>query len=105
VFTGAPPEGMPGVLIEAAMSGVPVVTTAVPGADDVVVSDTTGLVVPVDDFGSLVQATRALIEDRDRRRRMGDTARRRAVEVFSLDAGAAKWRALLDEMFSCTSSI
>jgi hypothetical protein len=36
---------------------------------------------------------------------MGDTARRRAVEVFSLDAGAAKWRALLDEMFSCTSSI
>jgi glycosyltransferase involved in cell wall biosynthesis len=105
VFTGAPPEGMPGVLIEAAMAEVAVVTTAVPGADDVVVSDTTGLVVPVDDFGSLVHATRALVEDRDRRRRMGETARRRAVELFSLDASTAKWRALLDEMLTCTSSI
>jgi glycosyltransferase involved in cell wall biosynthesis len=104
VFTGAPPEGMPGVLIEAGLASLPVVTTAVPGADDVIEHGATGCVVPVDDFDGLVDATQTLLDDADRRARFAVAARERCAAKFSLDASAAKWRALFDEILSCTSS-
>ena len=47
VFTSEPAsEGMPGVLIEAGLSGLPVVSTKRPGVTDVVVDGETGFVVP-----------------------------------------------------------
>ena len=58
-------EGMPGVLIEAGLSAVPVVATSVPGVDAIVADGETGLVVGVDDFDALVEAT----ADADRRSR------------------------------------
>jgi len=105
VFTGEPPEGMPGVLIEAGMSGLPVVTTAVPGAEEVVEHAETGLVVPVDDFDALVTSTMMLIVDGDKRRRMGRAARHRCEERFSLASGLTEWKQLFAEIIAeCTSS-
>jgi glycosyltransferase involved in cell wall biosynthesis len=104
VFTGRPPEGLPGVLIEAAMAGLPVVTTAVPGAADVVAPDVTGVIVAVDDFAGLLASTRALAVDGAARRRLGVAARQRAETHFSLDGGARQWQELLDELLTCTSS-
>ena len=50
VFPSAPAgEGMPGVLIEAGLSGLPVVATAVPGVASVLADGQTGIVVEVDD--------------------------------------------------------
>jgi glycosyltransferase involved in cell wall biosynthesis len=99
-------EGMPGVLIEAGLASLPVVTTDVAGASDVVDDGVTGFVVGVDDFDALVHATRTLVDDAGRRRRMGDAARRRCTARFSLDASVRQWRALLDELIAepCTSS-
>jgi glycosyltransferase involved in cell wall biosynthesis len=88
-------EGMPGVLIEAGLSAVPVVATAVPGVDAIVVDGETGCVVDVDDFGALVEAVASLLADPVRRRAMGAAARARCVERFSLDAVASGWRAAL----------
>jgi glycosyltransferase involved in cell wall biosynthesis len=85
-------EGMPGVLIEAGLSAVPVVATDVPGVDAIVVDGETGLVVDVDDFDALVGAVAALLADPLRRRAMGDAARRRCSERFSLDVVASDWR-------------
>ncbi|HEY5014618.1 MAG TPA: glycosyltransferase family 4 protein, partial [Acidimicrobiia bacterium] len=48
VLTSGPNEGLPGVLIEAGMAGLPVVTTDVPGAREVVDDGITGLVVELD---------------------------------------------------------
>ena len=45
------------MLIEAGMTGLPVVTTDVPGAREVVVDGATGFVVSVDDFDGLVERT------------------------------------------------
>jgi glycosyltransferase involved in cell wall biosynthesis len=85
---------MPGVLIEAAMAALPVVTTDVPGATDVVVDNETGFIVAVDDPRALVDATRMLVEDAGRRARFGAAARARCVERFSLEASLRAWEAL-----------
>jgi glycosyltransferase involved in cell wall biosynthesis len=85
-------EGMPGVLIEAGLSAVPVVATSVPGVDAIVADGETGQVVGVDDFGAMVEATAELLGDPVRRRAMGEAARRRCVERFSMDVVAARWR-------------
>jgi glycosyltransferase involved in cell wall biosynthesis len=51
--------------------------------------------VGADDLDAMVAASARLLEDRDLRSRMGMAARRRCVELFSLDAVAAKWLEVL----------
>jgi glycosyltransferase involved in cell wall biosynthesis len=99
-------EGMPGVLIEAGLSGLPTVTTAVPGARDVVDDGRTGFVVGVDDFDALVNKTASLVTDATLRTTMGAAARERCVAQFGLEASFDRWRALLAtvEPRTCTSS-
>jgi len=106
IFTGGPPEGMPGVLIEAGMSGLPVVTTAVPGAADVVADGESGFVVGVDDEDGLLRATRALVGDANRRRAMGAAARERCVARYGIEASTRMWRAVIQKMIDdqCASS-
>ena len=89
---------MPGVLIEAALSGLPVVATSVPGVRSIVQDGVTGLVVPEDDLEELVAATATLLEEDDRRRRMGTAARRHGVEQFSLEAVGTVWMGLLQPL-------
>jgi len=98
VLTSRPPEGMPGVLIEAGLCGLPVVTTDVPGAGEVVASGESGLVVGIDDFGGLSDAVESLLRDHGRRASMGAAARDRCVAAFSLDASADRWDTLLQEI-------
>lgn len=99
VFPSLPEgEGLPGVLIEAGMSGVPVVATAVPGVRQVVSDGQTGVVVGVDDFDALVQATTALLRDPERRAAMGQAARARCVALFGLDTVARAWSAFLEPL-------
>ena len=64
VFTSIPEgEGMPGVLIEAGMCGLAVVTTDVPGARDVIDDDHTGYVVPPEPLQPLVEAVANLVNN------------------------------------------
>jgi glycosyltransferase involved in cell wall biosynthesis len=88
-------EGMPGVLIEAGLSGVPVVATAAPGVSTIVADGETGMVVAVDDLDAMVEATAGLITDPVRRHAMGQAARRRCVERFSMQTVSDGWRAAL----------
>lgn len=98
VFTGRPPEGMPGVLIEAGMSGLAAVSTSVPGADEVIANGSTGLVVAVDDFDALCEAVQRLIQQPEVRREMGDKARERCVALFSFETTADQWMNLFDRL-------
>ncbi len=91
-------EGMPGVLIEAGLSGVPVVATATGGVSSIVLDGDSGLVVKVDDFDALVDAAAALVGDPARRRAMGAAAQAHCLEHFSLSAVAATWRGILDPL-------
>jgi len=93
-------EGMPGVLIEAGLSAVPVVATSVPGVDAIVADGETGSVVAVDDFDALVEAVVALLADPVRRRSMGEAARRRCSERFSIDVVAQGWSEALTPLLA-----
>jgi glycosyltransferase involved in cell wall biosynthesis len=99
VFPSLPAgEGMPGVLIEAGLSGAPVVATAVPGVRTILGDGETGLVVEIDDFGGLVAATARLLTEPQLRTAMGGAARVRCVERFSLAAVAAGWLSVLQPL-------
>lgn len=99
VFPSLPTgEGMPGVLIEAGMSGLAVVATAVPGARTIVEDGTTGFIVEVDDLDAMVRATKRLLVTPGLRRTMGDAGRRRCEEHFSLEAVAACWLSFLEPL-------
>lgn len=96
-------EGLPGVLIEAALAGLPIVATEVPGARDVIVPDRTGAILPntVDPAGRSLVAPLAdrleeLLRDRDLRIAQGTAARERAVTELDLDSAVRQWQRLLD---------
>ncbi len=99
VFTSlAPGEGMPGVLIEAGLSGLAVVCTEVPGARDVVEHGRTGFVVDVNDLAGLIEAVQHLATDPQLTEAMGRRARERCVELFTLEASAGQWRSILRDL-------
>jgi len=101
VFPSRPAgEGMPGVLIEAGMSGIPVVATDVPGVRTMVDDGVTGFVVPEGELTPLVDATDRLLADPALRTTMGDAARVHCVDRFSLDAVGATWLELLEPLLA-----
>jgi glycosyltransferase involved in cell wall biosynthesis len=79
-------EGMPGALMEAMATGVPVVGTAAGGTTELVVDGESGLLVPPHDPPALARALAALLADPQLRARLSTGARRRMEERFSLDA-------------------
>jgi glycosyltransferase involved in cell wall biosynthesis len=96
VFPSLPEgEGMPGVLIEAGLSGLCVLATDVPGVSAVIENGVTGSIVSVSDFGSQVEEARRLLSDPVRRDEMGRAARKRCVSLYSMEASASLWRELL----------
>lgn len=76
-------EGIPVTLIEAMGAELPVVSTDVGGVGEVVAGQETGLLVVGGDSQRLSEATLELLCDPDRRRALGQAARRRAVELFA----------------------
>ncbi len=91
-------EGLPKSLVEAGAAGLASVTTDVPGCRDVVRDGLEGLLVPVCDAEALAGALERLIQDEGERSRMGQRARARVVEEFSLDRVIAETLALYAEM-------
>lgn len=76
-------EGVPRSLIEAAASGLALVTTDLPGCREVVTQHgIDGLHAKPRDAGSLADALIMLDNDRDLLRRLGQRARQRALEDF-----------------------
>lgn len=91
-------EGLPKSLLEAAACARACVTADVPGCRDAVRDGETGLLVPARDVGALAKALRLLIEDPERRARMGEHGRRWAEEKFSQEKVAAETLALYREL-------
>lgn len=75
-------EGVPKVLLEAAATARPVVTTDWPGCRDAVEAGETGLLVPPRDVEALAGAIQRLIADSKLRRRMGRAGRALAERAF-----------------------
>jgi glycosyltransferase involved in cell wall biosynthesis len=68
-------EGFPNVVLEAAASGVPVVTTLSTGSRDSVVPEVTGLLIPPGYPEAISEAVLKLLGDPERLQKMGQVAR------------------------------
>jgi sugar transferase (PEP-CTERM/EpsH1 system associated) len=79
-------EGMSNAILEAMASGLPVVAQAVGGNPELVDHEHSGLLCPAGDTGALAAAIGRLARNDVERRTMGGAARRRAEQIFSLDA-------------------
>ena len=78
-------EGLPLSLLEAAACGRAMVATDVPGCREVVVHEETGLLVPPRDPNALAGAIARLADDRELRIRLGQAARKRVLERFTVE--------------------
>ena len=83
----SPKEGWGISNLEAGACATPTVASDSPGLRESVVNGRTGLLVPHGDVGRLTESLEHLLEDRERRMRMGREARAFA-EGFSWDAAA-----------------
>jgi glycosyltransferase involved in cell wall biosynthesis len=94
-------EGMPYTLIEAALSGRPVVATKVGSVDEVVDDGVTGILTDCD-AGSLARGVLRILDDAGLRDRMGRAAATRAQREFSASRLVDDAASLYDRIASAT---
>lgn len=80
-------EGMPNVILEAMLHGLPIVATAVGAVPEMLEHERTALLVPVGDAGAMAAALRRLVEDRGYAEALGRRAR---ASLFPRFAPAAR---------------
>ncbi|MER6820632.1 DUF3492 domain-containing protein [Streptomyces cellulosae] len=93
-------EGFPVGLIEAMFCGRATVSTDVGAVVEVIGG--TGLVVPPRNPRALAEACVSLLRDPDRRARLGEAARARALELFSVEQNVAAFHGLYLETVART---
>jgi len=92
-------EGLPGVVLEAMASELPVVATAVGGTPELVIENETGFLVPAGEPEELVEALQKMMRlDDEKRRAMGRAGRKRVEEVFHVEKMVKAYEALY---FTC----
>ena len=91
-------EGLPLSVIEAMLAGLPVVATNVGSLSEAVLDDETGLLIPPGDPAALAEALRSLLDDPERRRRMGERGLRFANERFTIEAMVRSYESLYEEL-------
>jgi glycosyltransferase involved in cell wall biosynthesis len=75
-------EGFPNAALEAAASGIPVITTLSTGSRDAVVPEVTGLLIPPGYPEAISEAVVKLLRNPEIRRRMGEAGRAWVLEHF-----------------------
>ena len=88
---------LPNVLKEAMAIGVPVVTTRLPGIEELITHEQSGLLVPAGDTEALAKALRRLLEDAALRHRLATQGRKGIEARFDLSVNFARLRDLLLE--------
>ena len=89
-------EGLPYSVLEAMALGKPILATTVGGVPEAIENGVTGLIVPPASAPPLADALAALAGDPALARRLGDEARRRQRERFSLERATADTLALYE---------
>ncbi|HSA51102.1 MAG TPA: glycosyltransferase family 4 protein [Yinghuangia sp.] len=86
-------EGVPGVLVEAGLSGIPAVATDVGFVRDVVLDGTTGALAARGDAAAVADGVRRVLADREA---YGEAAHQHCVATYSMQSVVDAWQDLLD---------
>ncbi len=95
-------EGLPNVILEAAVVGLPIVATSVGGTTEILTDDLDALLVPPDDASALADAIGRVAADPALRERLGGAARQRALG-YSPDRLVEATAALYQRLARATS--
>lgn len=87
-------EGSPKAIFEAMACGLPIVSTEVVGVSPAITQGEEGFKFSPDDIGGMAGAVRRLIEDPALARTMGEKARKRACERYSIEGAVERELAL-----------
>ncbi|MDP3784465.1 MAG: glycosyltransferase family 4 protein [bacterium] len=93
-------EGFPHQLLEAMVSGLPIITTSAGGIPEIVENEKNAILVPYNDRNALIRAIPRLIADSGLQRRLGRSARARAQEFLSRDIAGETLEILGEVLFS-----
>ena len=77
------PEGIPKALIEAASCGRAIITTDMPGCNEIVENNINGVLIPIRSPERLADEIVKLIENFDLRKKYGDNGRKLVIDRFS----------------------
>ncbi len=90
-------EGQPTSLLEAGYCGCAVTATANGGITEVIPSEEYGLLIQTGDVDALTNALQSLIDNPEKRERLGANLQARVREHYTWATAAAKIRAVMDE--------
>jgi glycosyltransferase involved in cell wall biosynthesis len=93
-------EGVPRALLEAALAGLPIVTTDMPGCRDVISDRSTGLLVRPRDPRRLARAILELLDDRLAAQRMAVRARAHVRARFNMQLTVRRYAELYRELLA-----
>lgn len=79
-------EGQPRAVLEAMATGLPVIAARIPGIEDVIDHDASGLLVSANDVNAWTSAVCRVVTDRDLSSRLGSNGRARMVEKHGFDS-------------------
>jgi len=98
-------DGIPVVLMEAMLSGVPVISTEISGIPELIINKETGLLVMPGDEKELAIAISNLIDDDDLKNSMIINAAVKVKEEFSLKSNAGKLNGMFNQVINGTKII
>jgi glycosyltransferase involved in cell wall biosynthesis len=90
-------EGMPNVLLEAGLAGLPLVSTDVGGARDIIVEEEMGYIVPIGNKAALVERLAFLMTHSSTCKHLGRAAQRRIQTDFGLNKMTNVFQAVYEQ--------
>lgn len=97
-------EGLPRVIVQYALCGRPIVTTALPGVEEIVQPDRTGFLVPVDDVTAMADPIIRLLQDRGLAARMAANARALDLSAWSIGGMASRLERIYDDLLKARTT-
>jgi glycosyltransferase involved in cell wall biosynthesis len=97
-------EGTCTALLDAMAAAKATVATAIGGIREVMIDGQSGYLVPPRDHQAMAARLVALLEDEPLRRRMGESARARVAELFTVDGMVAEIAAVYEQLVASRSA-
>jgi glycosyltransferase involved in cell wall biosynthesis len=98
VHASTQPEPFGGVIVEAMLTGQPVIASDAGGAKEIVIDGETGFLTPTGDDKALSKAIEYCLQNSENSKNMAKNARKRAIEYFSNETMVNEFKALLKKI-------